>query len=61
MAAKTDAALPRIVELLRVSGQGQADRDTPADQRAALDRLREQYPGTLFVSPELCDSESRGR
>jgi DNA invertase Pin-like site-specific DNA recombinase len=41
-------AIPcRIVELLRVSGQGQADRDTPADQRAALDKLRETYPGVL--------------
>jgi len=39
--------IPRIVELLRVSGQGQADRDTPADQRAALDWLRRAFPGDL--------------
>ncbi|WP_242391990.1 recombinase family protein [Anaeromyxobacter oryzisoli] len=47
MAAREAPALPRIVELLRVSGQAQADRDTPADQRAALDRLRETHPGVL--------------
>jgi hypothetical protein len=47
MTAKTDPASPRIIELLRVSGQGQADRDTPADQRAALDKLREAFPGVL--------------
>jgi DNA invertase Pin-like site-specific DNA recombinase len=46
MAAPKPAST-RYVELLRVSGQGQADRDTPADQRAALDRLRDQYPGVL--------------
>jgi DNA invertase Pin-like site-specific DNA recombinase len=47
MAAQAKPALPRIVELLRVSGQAQSDRDTPADQRAALDKLREQFPGVL--------------
>lgn len=39
--------LPRYVELVRVSSRGQSDRDTPADQRAALDRLRKVRPGTL--------------
>jgi DNA invertase Pin-like site-specific DNA recombinase len=38
---------PRYVELVRVSSRGQADRDTPADQRAALDRLRKVRAGTL--------------
>jgi DNA invertase Pin-like site-specific DNA recombinase len=47
MAAREPSASVRIVELLRVSGQGQADRDTPADQRAALDKLREMFPGVL--------------
>jgi DNA invertase Pin-like site-specific DNA recombinase len=37
-------AVPRVVELLRVSGQGQADRDTPEDQRRSLDRLRVTHP-----------------
>lgn len=47
MAAASEPSTVRYVELLRVSGQGQAERDTPADQRAALDRLREQFPGDL--------------
>jgi DNA invertase Pin-like site-specific DNA recombinase len=42
-------ALPRYVELVRVSSQGQADRDTPQDQRAALDRLRASRPGVLVA------------
>ncbi|MBI5068139.1 MAG: recombinase family protein [Deltaproteobacteria bacterium] len=44
--AKTPAA-PRYVELVRVSGASQAAKDTPADQRAALERLREARPGVL--------------
>jgi DNA invertase Pin-like site-specific DNA recombinase len=40
-------AHPRYVELIRVSSAGQAARDTPADQRAALDRLRLSRPGRL--------------
>lgn len=48
MAAAEPKTQVRFIELLRVSGQGQADRDTPADQRAALDRLREQFPGVLI-------------
>ena len=40
-------ALPRFVELIRVSSTGQAARDTPADQRAALDRLRFARRGVL--------------
>lgn len=38
---------PRYVELIRVSTRGQADRETPADQRRALDRLRLSRPGIL--------------
>ncbi len=38
---------PRFVELVRVSSAGQAARDTPADQRQALDRLRVSRPGIL--------------
>lgn len=43
------AAVPlrRYVELIRVSGAQQSARDTPADQRAALDALRLSRPGTL--------------
>jgi DNA invertase Pin-like site-specific DNA recombinase len=40
-------AIPRYIELVRVSGQQQAARDTPADQRQALDRLRVSRPGIL--------------
>lgn len=53
MAAPATAPLPRFVELVRVSSAGQADRDTPADQRAALDRLRLQRPGVLVERIEL--------
>lgn len=45
-------ALPRVVELIRVSSAGQAARDTPADQRAALDRLRNARPGHLVARIE---------
>jgi DNA invertase Pin-like site-specific DNA recombinase len=38
---------PRFIELVRVSGSSQAAKDTPADQRAALDRLRASRPGVL--------------
>jgi DNA invertase Pin-like site-specific DNA recombinase len=38
---------PRFVELVRVSGSSQAERDTPADQRRALDALRRTRPGIL--------------
>jgi site-specific DNA recombinase len=37
--------LPRYVELIRVSTQGQKDRDTPEDQRRALDQLQQTRPG----------------
>jgi DNA invertase Pin-like site-specific DNA recombinase len=37
----------RYVELVRVSSAGQAERDTPADQRRALDRLAQTRPGRL--------------
>ncbi len=53
MARPQPAAAPRFVELVRVSSAGQADRDTPADQRAALDRLRLQRPGVLVERIEL--------
>jgi DNA invertase Pin-like site-specific DNA recombinase len=39
--------LPRRVELIRVSSAGQAARDTPEDQRRALDRLRKIRPATI--------------
>jgi DNA invertase Pin-like site-specific DNA recombinase len=47
----------RFVELVRVSSQGQADRDTPEDQRAALLRLRLAHPGDLV---EVIDSAVSG-
>lgn len=37
-------APPRRVELIRVSSVGQAAKDTPADQREALDKLRRDRP-----------------
>ncbi len=48
---------PRFLELVRVSSAGQAARDTPQDQRAALDALRLSRPGT-FV--ERIDSAVSG-
>ena len=39
--------LPRVVELVRVSTKGQADRDTPEMQRRALDELRVRRPGEV--------------
>lgn len=41
-------APPRFVELIRVSSAGQAERDTPEDQRRALDRLRAARPGVII-------------
>ena len=38
---------PRFVEMIRVSGRAQVERDTPENQRNALNRLREQRPGVL--------------
>lgn len=49
--------LPRYVELVRVSSAGQAARDTPADQRRALDALRISRPGVLV---ERIDSAVSG-
>lgn len=40
-------AAPRFVELVRVSSAGQAARDTPEDQRRALEHLRKARPGVL--------------
>lgn len=39
--------LPRFLELIRVSSTGQAERDTPEDQRRALARLAQARPGRL--------------
>lgn len=44
---------PRYVELVRVSSAGQSERDSPADQRKALDALRRSRPGTLVERIEL--------
>ena len=40
-----EAPLPRFVEIVRVSTQGQADKNTPEIQHQDLDRLRESRPG----------------
>lgn len=45
--ANDNKPLPRYVELIRVSSQKQADRDTPENQRRALDELRARRPGVL--------------
>ena len=50
-------ACPRFVELVRVSSSGQAARETPEDQRAALDWLRGSRPGVLV---ERIDSTVSG-
>jgi DNA invertase Pin-like site-specific DNA recombinase len=42
-------SLPRVVELVRVSSDGQHDRGTPDAQRHALDRLRELRPGRILA------------
>jgi site-specific DNA recombinase len=54
-------ALPRFVEFVRVSSAGQADRDTPQDQRAVLDRLRLSRPGRLVERIETQVSGAAGR
>src|SRR2546427_796511 len=46
-ASERERSLPRYVELVRVSSKGQSDRDTPEQQRAALDKLRKSRPGVL--------------
>ncbi len=51
-------ALPRYVELVRVSSSGQAARDTPEDQRAALERLRVARPGVLVERIEVAEGVS---
>lgn len=48
---------PRYVELIRVSSAGQADKETPQDQRNALERLAANRPGTLV---ERIDHGARG-
>ncbi len=52
-------ALPRFVELIRVSTKDQAERNTPADQRAALDRLRASRPGVLVERIETAVSGAK--
>jgi site-specific DNA recombinase len=49
----------RYVELVRVSTQGQADRDTPEAQRAALLRLRLARPGSLVEAIEFVGSGAK--
>ncbi len=46
------AAVPRYIELIRVSGHAQVHRDTPEDQRAALDALRISRPGEFVARIE---------
>jgi site-specific DNA recombinase len=46
------AAVPRYIELIRVSGHAQVHRDTPEDQRAALDALRIARPGEFVARIE---------
>ncbi len=41
------ATVPRYVEIIRVSTKGQADRDTPQDQRDVLDAYARSHPGIL--------------
>lgn len=51
-------AIPRYVELIRVSSAGQAARDTPEAQRRALDRMREARPGRLVKRIEVAEGVS---
>jgi DNA invertase Pin-like site-specific DNA recombinase len=53
-------ALPRYIELIRVSSAGQAERDTPEDQRRALDALRTTRPGVLVERMETTVSGAKG-
>ena len=46
-ASERERSLPRYVELIRVSSKGQHDRDTPEDQKRALDKLAKSRPGVL--------------
>lgn len=50
-------APPRFLELVRVSSQAQAAKESPEDQRRALDTLRRSRPGTLV---ERLDSTVSG-
>lgn len=50
----------RYIELIRVSTQGQADRDTPKDQRDALDKLRQSRPGVLVARIDEAISGAKG-
>jgi DNA invertase Pin-like site-specific DNA recombinase len=52
-------ALPRYVELIRVSTKDQAERDTPEDQRRALDALRTSRPGVLVTRIETAISGAK--
>ncbi|MCG8420848.1 MAG: recombinase family protein, partial [Proteobacteria bacterium] len=43
---------PRYVELIRVSGRGQVERETPESQRRSLDRLSRTRPGIRIARIE---------
>lgn len=66
MKTREQPKVPRFVELIRVSTQGQAQKDTPERQRHELDRWRGAQPGTIVerieapgVSGTLPLTESR--
>ncbi|MCG8421333.1 MAG: hypothetical protein MJE77_25725, partial [Proteobacteria bacterium] len=46
------AARPRYVELIRVSGRTQVERETPESQRRSLDRLARTRPGVRIARIE---------
>lgn len=48
--------LPRFVELVRVSTQGQSDLGTPESQKRALDALRKRRPGIFVERIDSCVS-----
>jgi len=50
--------LPRVVTFARVSTKGQHDRDTLANQRAALARMQEREPGVIIAHVEHDDAIS---
>src|SRR6266536_966910 len=52
MPLREPAPVPKYIELIRVSGQSQVARDTPQDQRAALDALRTSRPGQFVARIE---------
>jgi DNA invertase Pin-like site-specific DNA recombinase len=52
-AAGEPLALPRYVDLVRVSGAAQVERDTPATQKRQLDGLAAHRPGVLVKRIEF--------